>query len=165
MTKSDRMNHQQAIFTAIRNNDLPALATIIKAQPDVLNARDERGSSPLVLASYLGHFDATKALVEAGADLNAFSATGTALMGVCFKGYAEIAAYLIDAGADVNASDPKAANGGTALIFAAMFNKTDIVELLLEKGADAGAKDGNGLTAADNARNQGLKELSLRLSS
>jgi len=101
--------------------------------------------------------------VEAGAELNAVSGTGTALMGVCFKGYTDIAAYLIDAGADVNASDPQAANGGTALIFAAMFNRTEVVDLLLEKGADVGAKDGNGLTAADNARNQGLKELAARL--
>jgi hypothetical protein len=157
------MTPQEAIFAAIRNNDLATLADAINTDPGVLEARDERGSTPLVLASYLGNREATKALVEAGADLNAFSATGTALMGVCFKGYDDIAAYLIDAGADVNASDPKAANGGTALIFAAMFNREDIVNLLLEKGADAGAKDGNGLTAADNARNQGLKDLAARL--
>lgn len=157
------MTPHEAIFATIRNNDLATLTDAINTAPGVIEARDERGSTPLVLASYLGNREATKALVEAGADLNAFSATGTALMGVCFKGYTDIAAYLIDAGADVNASDPNAANGGTALIFAAMFNREDIVNLLLEKGADAGAKDGNGLTAADNARNQGLKELSLRL--
>lgn len=158
------MTPQEVIFAAIRNNDLATLADAINAGPGVLEARDERGSTPLILASYLGNREATKALVEAGADLNAVSGTGTALMGVCFKGYADIAAYLIDAGADVNASDPKAANGGTALIFAAMFNRAEVVELLLEKGADAGAKDGNGLTAADNARNQGLNDMAARLS-
>jgi len=157
------MSHNEAIFKAVRNNDVSAIESAISDNPSVLEARDDRGSTPLILASYLGHREATKKLVESGADLNAFAGTGTALMGVSFKGFTKLAAYLIDAGADVNASDPRAANGGTALIFAAMFNRADVVDLLLERGADAGAKDGNGLTAADNARNRGLTEIVAKL--
>ncbi|MFT7120427.1 MAG: ankyrin repeat protein [Neolewinella sp.] len=145
-----------SIFEAIRNGDVDQLKTVIETTPSSLISTDERGSTPLVLASYLGSMEATKLLVEAGAELNTCGMTGTALMGVCFKGYAEIASYLIGAGANIDATH---ANGSTALTFAAMFNKVEIVKLLLEKGADAGAKDVNGLTAADHARSKGFVEV------
>lgn len=149
------------IFQAIRDNDLSAIHQLLERDPTIHRARDERGSTPLLLASYLGHQDATKVLVEAGADLDVCGATGTALMGVCFKGYEEIARYLLDAGADANV---RHANGATALIFAAMFNKESIVELLLNRGADAGAKDATGLTAAMHAKKQGFGALAERIS-
>lgn len=149
------------IFTAIRNNDLSELRRLVTDKPGLLDTRDERDSTPLVLASYLDHAEATSILVEAGADLDAQGMTGTALMGVCFKGHLEIARLLLDAGAN---PDVQHANGSTALIFAAMFNQEAIVDLLLERGADAGAKDGNGLTAAGHARNRGLNDLAERLS-
>lgn len=148
------------IFQAIRDNNLTELRRLA-GDAALLESRDARDSTPLVLASYLDHTEATKILVEAGADLNAQGMTGTALMGVCFKGHLSIAQYLLDAGAD---PDVQHANGSTALIFAAMFDKEAIVDLLLDRGADAGAKDGNGLTAAGHARNRGLNALAERLS-
>lgn len=127
------MSSPQAFFTAIRNNDLATLTAAVKADPSVLNARDERGSTPLVLAGYLNHLEAVKLLVEAGADVNTVGGTGTALMGVCFKGYADIARYLIEAGADVNISIK---NMGTALTFANMGKHTEVVALLQASGAE-----------------------------
>ena len=55
------------------------------------------------------------------------------------------------------------ANGATALVFATMFNRTEIVELLLAGGADPTIRDGQGLTAADHAAQQGFAELAQRL--
>ena len=40
----------------------------------------------------------------------------------------------------------------TALMTAAMFNRTEMVELLLARGADPARRDGNGQSAADLAR-------------
>lgn len=125
------MTPQQAIFSAIRNNDLATLADVVNADASVLDARDERGSTPLVLAGYLNHPEAVRFLVEAGADVNTVSGTGTALMGVCFKGYADIARYLIEAGADVNIAIEKM---GTALTFANMGKHAEVVELLVAAG-------------------------------
>ncbi|WP_273444704.1 ankyrin repeat domain-containing protein [Neolewinella agarilytica] len=149
-----------ALFSAIRDNKLMEAKALIEANQDLLKARDERGTSPLILASYSGLLPMTKLLVEAGADINASGTTGTALMGVCFKGHADIARYLINAGADLEASLP---NGSTALHFAAMFNQAEIVELLVAAGADAGAKDVDGLTAADHATKRGFTALAERL--
>lgn len=149
----------QQLFLAIREGDAAQVASLVAQDPSLLQSADERGSTPLVLASYLGDLSTTKVLVKAGADLNAVGSTGTALMGVSFKGYAEIAAYLLEQGADVNLGTPQ----GTPLSFAAMFNKPAIISLLLDKGAAAGGKDGRGMTAADYARQHGLTELADRL--
>lgn len=126
------MPPQQAIFAAVRNNDSARVADLVNANPSLLDARDERGSTPLVLAGYLNHPEAVKCLVEAGADVNTVSGTGTALMGVCFKGYAEIARYLIEAGADVNIAIE---NMGTALTFANMGKHAEVIALLRASGA------------------------------
>lgn len=148
------------LFHAIRKNDTETLQELIKADKSLLVARNERGTPPLTLATYLGNLETGKWLVEAGADLEAKDAAGTALMGVCFKGNTEIAKYLIDAGADVNATNEQ---GTTALIFAAMFNQEAVIDLLLENGADNKIKDGQGLTAADHVRNRGFVGLADKL--
>ena len=126
------MSPQQTIFVAVRNNDPTKLSDLVNANSSLLDARDERGSAPLVLAGYLNHPEAVKCLVEAGADVNTVSGTGTALMGVCFKGYVDIARYLIEAGADVNIVIE---NMGTALTFANMGKHTEVVALLRASGA------------------------------
>lgn len=43
-------------------------------------------------------------------------------MGVCFKGYADVAELLIESGTDLDLQD---GNGCMAVIFAAMFDVTD----------------------------------------
>ncbi len=154
------MTNSEKLFLAIRNGDQETLRALLTEAPQLVAARNERGTPPLTLATYLDNLEATKILLSAGAEIDAADVSGTALMGVCFKGYLELARLLLASGADVNA---KNGNGTTALHYAAMFNKPAIVELLLAAGADAGAKDVNGLTAADQARNQGLTELADRL--
>lgn len=149
------------IFQTIRENKLANLKQLLSTDVKLLASRDARDTTPLVLASYLDNAAATKLIVDAGADLDAQGMTGTALMGVCFKGHLELARYLLEAGADPNI---RHANGSTALIFAAMFNQEAIIDLLLEKGADIAVKDANGLTAADHARGKGLNELADKLS-
>lgn len=151
----------EQLFQAIRKNDIERVKALITADNNLLTARNERGTPPLTLATYLGNLEVGKWLIEAGADLEAKDAAGTALMGVSFKGNTEIVKYLIDAGADVNATNEQ---GTSALIFAAMFNQGEVIDLLLENGADNQLKDGQGLTAADHVRNRGLTELAEKLS-
>ena len=77
-------------------------------------------------------------------------------MGVCFKGYNEIAKLLLDNGANVNVTN---FNGATALIFAATFGRMEIAKMLLEHGADKTLQDDRGHTAADHAKMQGIREM------
>ncbi len=52
---------------------------------------------------------------------------------------------LLSHGADVEGASP---DGRTALMTAAMFNRTDIVDLLIAHGANPDARDHRGLSAA-----------------
>ncbi|MNR11286.1 Ankyrin repeat protein [compost metagenome] len=76
-------------------------------------------------------------------------------MGACFKGYADIAELLIQNGA---ALDQQHGNGGTALMFAAMFGRNELVKLLLLHGANTEICDSRGLTAVDLAAQQGNEQ-------
>ena len=112
---------EQLFFNAIRSGNLANVEQQLTDQPHLINAKDDRGSSPLILASYYDHIDLTETLIQAGAKVNFKDASGnTALMGVCFKGGVELAEVLINEGADVNLTN---AMGASALIFAAMFNR------------------------------------------
>ena len=142
------MNYADLLFNAIRKGSAEAVRDLLVTRAFLVNTNDARGFTPLVLASYLGHLDITKLLVEAGAELDAAGPAGTALMGVCFRGYPQIARYLVEAGADVNVRGPQ---GKTALHFAAEYNQPGIVVGLLQSGADAGARDEAGLTPAEGA--------------
>lgn len=136
---------QPPVFSAIRDrrhDDLRRLAS----NPNLAAARDERGFTPLVLATYLGNLEATKILMDAGADPNQPDANGnTALMGVIYKGHEEIIRLLLDRGADPNI---RGMNGMTALHYAMMFGKEHVADLLVTNGADPAVKDDRGLKPA-----------------
>ncbi|HTS48751.1 MAG TPA: ankyrin repeat domain-containing protein [Bryobacteraceae bacterium] len=131
----------ERFYQAIRNNDAPALAGLVKNSG--VNTRDERGSTPLMYAAAFGSLDSMKALVAAGADVNAKNAfESTALLG-CATDLAKVR-FLIDKGADVNAQSKP---GRTALLIAAGYNGgSEIVKLLLDKGAMVSVRDGSGQT-------------------
>jgi ankyrin repeat protein len=144
-------------FNQIRDGNLSAIEALVDRHPGLLRSRDQRGSTPLILAGYYNHPEVVRFLLERGVPVDEKDSSGnTALMGACFKGYTEVAETLIDAGADVNARNGM---GGTCLIFAITFNREAMAQLLLKRGADAGARDPGGKTALDYARAQGLVNL------
>lgn len=145
------------LFNAIRNGDIEMVVSITTAHPELINIKDQRGSTPLLLATYYGNQDMTEALLAHKPDLNAQDGSGnTALMGVCFKGYPVIAKLLIDHGADVNAQN---LNGATALIYAATFAQAEIAQMLIDHGADTTHTDEKGNTAYDHAKMQDAAKL------
>ena len=111
---------------------------------------------PLMYAARDGKFAAVRALVEAGADLDAASADkSTALLLAAINGQFDIATYLVQNGADVNI----ASMDGATPLFAVVniqwarltfhpqpttkFEKThylDLMKLMLDKGADPNAR-------------------------
>ncbi|MEM0942284.1 MAG: ankyrin repeat domain-containing protein [Bacteroidota bacterium] len=113
----------------IRNEQLHELTEAIKSNPDIVNQPDERGFTPLVLASYLGKETVARLLIENGADIDAQDAMigNTALMGVCFKGAVRLAKLLIEKGANTTLKNN---NGETALDFAKNGGHEKIVSIL-----------------------------------
>ena len=151
------MENSATFFNAIRSGDLAPISEMIEETPVLLHAKDQRGSTPLILATYYNHEEIAIFLIEKGANIDAIDSSGnTALMGVCFKGYTNIAEKLISYGADVNIQNGM---GATSLIYAATFKKLEIAKLLLNNGVDKTMKDARGNTALDHAKLQGVAAL------
>ena len=94
------------------------------------NLRNEKGDSLLMLASYHGHADTVRVLMEHGADPELANDRGqTPLAGAAFKGDMATIMALLDGGADVNG---RSDGGKTPLMIAAMFNRSEIVDVLLD---------------------------------
>jgi ankyrin repeat protein len=143
---------QELLFDAARLGRADMILPLCQAGVE-LEAHDPRGYTALILASYNGSLETTKALLEAGATVDAPD-TGrgnTALMGVAFKGFGEIVACLLDAGAEV---DRRNLAGQTALMMAALFGHGAIVEELIAAGADPALVDVAGNSARSVAAAQ-----------
>jgi len=80
-----------------------------------------------------------KTLLDAGADINIRSSSGTtALMAALMQGHAPVAETLMARGADVKAKDKSSM---TALHLAAQWGHRDLVSALVKAGADVNAED------------------------
>ncbi len=91
-------------------------------------------AGPLHEATRDGDLEQVRALIDAGADLDAQGDNGeTALNAAILKGHVSVAGLLIDRGADLGARNR---GGFTALHAAAYANAVEIAERLLGKGAD-----------------------------
>ena len=85
------MSTTESLFNSIREGNSAKVADILSADSSLLEVRDTRGSTPLILATYYNQIEISKILLEKGTDLNSKDSSGnTALMGVCFKGYIDI---------------------------------------------------------------------------
>lgn len=144
---------QALLFDAARLGRDDMIPALVQAGAGI-EAQDERGYTPLVLAAYNGQAQAVTALLDLGAapDGPTDARGNGALMGVAFKGHASIARQLLAAGADANRRNHA---GQTALMMAALFGQKEIVDLLLAAGADPEAQDAAGHSAAALARTQG----------
>lgn len=117
------------------------------------NIHNQKGDTPLILATYYGHLDTVNLLISHGAEPCGKDKKGnTALMGAAFKGESAIVRRLSEAGCPVNTQNDVRQ---TALMMAALFGRTDTVKTLLELGADPSLVDAGGATALSLAEAQG----------
>jgi ankyrin repeat protein len=116
-----------------RNGDAAGLGALLNGGLTV-DARDAKGNTLLMLASYHGRAEVVKLLLKSRATVDLRNDKGqTPLGGVAFKGYVEIATLLLDAGAD-----PLADQGGsTPADFATLAGKTEILALLQSRRDNA----------------------------
>jgi ankyrin repeat protein len=84
------------------------------------------------------------------------SYTDSAFIDNAKEGNSEVVKLFLEAGMDI---EVKTTGGQTALMIAALTNKTDVAKLLLEKGADVNAKNKHGGTALMTAAWKGHKEI------
>ena len=104
-----------------------------------IDARDEEGRSPLLVASIEGGLSVVKVLVEAGADVCVTDNDGdTCLTLASYFGHTETVRYLVGLPeVDVNHKD----SAGCTALLAAAEKHPDVVEVLIDAGADVEVKD------------------------
>ena len=109
--------------------------------------------TPLTRAAELGHLEAVRLLVDAGADPGRADSDGaTPLTNAAMNGYLEAAQLLLDAGADLDGSVDSArwtvdCDGFTPLMSTAVHGQLEVLRLLLGRGAAVDAVDPTGRTA------------------
>ncbi|MDD7886148.1 ankyrin repeat domain-containing protein [Flavivirga sp. 57AJ16] len=63
------MNAINFLQSAIQSGDREQVEALIKCHPNLINAKDSRGFTPLIFAAYFGKIDIVKLLIENNADI------------------------------------------------------------------------------------------------
>ncbi len=125
-------NRDQALIGAAGRGDLAAVERLIREGASVA-ARDNRGRTALLVATHGNHVPAARALIAAGADVNAKDdIQDSAFLYAGAEGRIEILKMTLPT------ADLKSTNryGGTALIPAAHHGHTEAVRILLATAID-----------------------------
>ena len=147
------------VFDAAALGRADRLRELLDADPGLVHAISNDGFTPLHLACFSGGAEATRLLVERGADAEAMSRhpsiqvrpLGTA----AFIRDRESARVLLDAGADPNGEGE---GGFVPLHTAAQNGDVELISLLLERGADAQRRAPDGRTPEQLAREAGHED-------
>ena len=147
------------LIQSVRNRDTARAGEIIAASPELVNAHDRAGTTPLQHAAGFGNLATMKLLLDNGADPNAMNKRKSTPLFWALHDEGKVR-LLLDRGANVNA---RTVDGRTPVYQAAsMANAVPVLRLLLEHGGDKDAKTLIGMTplmAAARGPIEGLRLL------
>ncbi len=140
----------QEIFDIFRKGDVPAVKAMIEKSPQLVDARDGDGSTPLHYAAFSGDPDLVRFLIDKGAKVESKDAESkTPLHIAVMNDRREAAAALLERGAAIEARDDYQR---TALVLCARERgQASLGRILIEAGADVNAKDKFGSDALELA--------------
>jgi len=122
-----------------------------------IDAKGDRGSTPLFGAACRGDMDVAELLINGGADIDFTDERGwPPLHGAALQGHADMVEFLLDEGAGV---DVTGGSGQAALHWAAFGGHASVANVLLEHDAGVDAADDTGQTALDLAVSQGHSDV------
>lgn len=101
--KVKKVDLRRVLMKAIEGNDVPELKKLLR---EGVPCNEPIGSAglPLCLAAARGHLGIVNALVEAGADVNAWDRDESPLHAAAAAGQAKVIRYLVKSGAEIDAS-------------------------------------------------------------
>ena len=109
---------------------------LLKAEPDLIRARDGLGETPLHYLAVENDLASVRALVEHGAQVNTLNECGgTPLSEAASLGYVELVKYLLSVGAKLRIEGQKE----PILHEAVRSGSAEMVKLFLEAGAEVNA--------------------------
>lgn len=125
------------------DGDLEATARFLFSRGADLEATNNDGYTPLLLAARHSFKDICEFLIESGAKVDVSDKSRfTVLHYASYSGWIEMVRELVEKGCEIDAKN--AFDGSTPLFLAAQHLHNDVVELLLELGADFEYCDGKG---------------------
>jgi ankyrin repeat protein len=138
-----KTNYGPLLYIAAENGNKDIVELLLAKGADV-NAKTDRGSTPLHLAAFHNHRNVLELLLVKGAQVNEKSDSGcTPLYSAAEKNSMDAAKLLIAKGAEIDAN---AENGFSPLHIAAQNGYRGFVEILISRGAKVNAKSDFGYT-------------------
>lgn len=133
MTRAEKLALGEQLRQAARRGDALEVRRLL-AQGAPVNAQDEQGNSPLLLATAGNHVEVARSLLLDGADPNLRNAQqDSAYLLAGAQGRLEIVRMAISYGADLRSTNRY---GGTALIPACERGHVETVQALIAAGVD-----------------------------
>jgi ankyrin repeat protein len=132
----------QEAHVAARAGDLVTLEALLSKDPDLVNAVDENGRTPLHMAAATGQEEAVRLLLQRGADVNAADAAGMSAVDFAFfaeraSGTADLTRLLVSEGAEFDANATFYRSRRLDLVISP--GNMEMTRFLVEQGADVNA--------------------------
>ena len=141
------------LMIAARNCNGNLLDYLLRNKCNLLK-RNRYVDAAIMLATFRGHTEISRRLLDAGADIQ--QSGWNALHYAAYAGHVEVVRLLIERKADL---DAKAPNGQTALMLAVGTDHLDVVKFLVDADADMDVEDAEGRTALSVALKAGYSEI------